>query len=108
MANPVGNKRSQAIIVQMLQLAAAADRKMLAWRRCMMWPVDKSARRIKYIARCRMRNILAVSSHAIATRGDADNLVCFSHKKAHARGGAFNQPASSVGASAGFASGPLI
>ena len=80
MANPISDKRPQAIIVEVLQLAPAAYREVSARRRCVVRAVDQSACRIKQIARSRERYITAVGGNAVAARSDADNLIGFIHR----------------------------
>jgi hypothetical protein len=73
-ADAVGDESTQTFLIEMLELAAATQGKMLAGRCRVMRAVDQAARRIDHIPRRGVCNVSAIGGYAIATCGDPDNL----------------------------------
>ena len=68
MSDSVGDERAQSGLVQMLQLASATEREMLAGRRRVVRAVDQAAGPVQNIPRRSVRDIAAIGGNAIAAR----------------------------------------
>ena len=62
-------------VVDVLELAAAALRKVAAWRHLVMRTLDKSAIVANLIARHAERNVLAGGSDTIAAGGNSNDRI---------------------------------
>jgi len=78
----VAYELSQRILVEMLQLAAAAAREVTARRIGVVRSRLHAAIGQDSVARSRQRDMAARRGDTIALGGNANNLFCFAHRQA--------------------------
>src|SRR3546814_1482646 len=78
--HPIANISGQAVIIEVLKLTAAAERKMSARRIGMVQPVDQAAVGSNPIARCAKGHMAAVGGDTVSLRCDANDFIGVCHR----------------------------